>query len=618
MNPTAWPWLLSSFALALWWGRGARLGLRTLLAGSFGAGMMLIPFLADALGVWLGRPSHDGWLLGGLGCLSLVTSFAYFRGPKTTHRHGVRAASAEVLEEIESARREIGGPPVEGLVGPPIGMFLLAGASGLAQPFVFVTNSVVFCLEPEERRAILGHEVGHHTTGSLWLLAGLPALAPAVALWIDPGVSEIAIFALTIVLRFAFLCAVSRPIEYLCDALGARVTSREAMARGLSRIIAYNPLDHTSRASRILHCFWTHPATERRLARLAQPARRGQLLRDCVVPALTVVGIVAVASWFPAYWSRGTLVACLVVSVLFILAKKPNPWKALQKAPAPGRGLFYGWVFVSLGSIFGLIVAVSFEQFLLLAVFILGLLLSALGLPLVAILRGRAVRLRQRAGVLLAETPTELLELQEARKLAFRKDPVLLHLVAMAKFRVGDRAGAVEDHEMLQRRWPAFLLPRATLAEQIQRDDPRRVIELLSVVPPGNPTIARLVAESQLRLGDLGKAKESLQPAIDRAPLETSVLAARASIALAEGEVEEAHEILEEAAQLGAIGDAPLLIVSARVAVAMGEPELAEQGIDKAEAILDGRPLEDMVVRPDLLEARAELETWRSGVSLNE
>ena len=148
----------------------------------------------------------------------------------------------------------------------------LVGASGLANPFVVVTNGVVYCLEPEERRAVLGHEVAHHATGSLWLLAGIPALSPAVALLVGPTGSEVGLCALAILLRTLFHCAISRPIEYWCDALGARVTSREVMARALRRITAYSPLDHSKGASRILHGFWTHPATPPPVAGSPTPA----------------------------------------------------------------------------------------------------------------------------------------------------------------------------------------------------------------------------------------------------------------------------------------------------------------------------------------------------------
>ncbi|MBZ0112132.1 MAG: M48 family metalloprotease, partial [Thermoanaerobaculia bacterium] len=464
-------------------------------------------------------------------------------------------------------------------------------------------------LEPEERRALLGHEVAHHATGSLWWLVGVPALAPGVAILIAPSVSVATLIALTVLLRMVFYCAVSRPIEYRCDALGARVESREVMARALSRVVAFNPLDHSSRASRILHSFWTHPATNRRMVRLSRPARSGQLLRDLVPAAVAVVVAVVAGRVFASYSVPVAVAAYLGIGLLIRLAMRPNPWKALQKAPAPRRGLFVSWVVASLGSLVVMILGAGLDRLVLFLVGLGVLLLSLLSLPVVAILRGRALQRRQAVMLQLAEAPGDLVEDRAVKAKTYLADPVLLHAAAMAKVRLGDRAGADEDYATLLRRWPRFLLPRATWAEEVYREEPERALELLREVPAENPSVARLKLESWLRLGEIDKAKESLLPALAKTPLDALVLAGRASIALAEGKVNDAHEILEEAARQGASGNPTLLILSSRVAMAMGELESAEMGLDKAEAILEGLPVDSSVLRPDLLAARAELES---------
>ncbi|MBZ0114583.1 MAG: hypothetical protein K8J08_19125, partial [Thermoanaerobaculia bacterium] len=145
MDPFSWTLIAGGSALALWWGRGCSSWPRMGLAGLLAAAVVAVPFAADAVVRGVGGVGQGSWLLGVLGIFSLMSSYSVFRRAGSTHRFGTRPASAEVLEEIERARETIGGPWVEGIAGPPIGLSLLAGAGGLANPFVLVTNGVVHC-----------------------------------------------------------------------------------------------------------------------------------------------------------------------------------------------------------------------------------------------------------------------------------------------------------------------------------------------------------------------------------------------------------------------------------------------------------------------------------------
>jgi len=607
---------LGGFVVALWWGRGASSRSRLLMAAGLGALVVTAPAILDAILQAWGWPSRSPTILVVLGTVALWSLDSVIRGPQAALRLGCRPADSEIIAEVDRLRRQLGGPALEVLVGPPVGLKMYAGADSLTRPFIVLTNGVLHSLEPAERRAVLGHEVAHHATRSLWYLAGVPALASALALMVGPSLSGASLIVVSCVLLLAARPVVSRPIEYLCDAIGARVEGPGAVASGLAKLTRTGYLDHDSRASRILHVFWTHPSTSNRVRRLARQPVSGQLLRDAVGPAVAF-GALFLAARLAAS-SPGILVAVgmtfiIGLLVLYVLARRPDPMKALQKVPVKGRRLLWSLIVAAVCLLCGLIGVVAFDGSDLIGFTLLSLLiLAGLMLPVSLLYGGSIPRLRQRLALLLVDAPAELVEEAQGDPKTFRSDPVALHFLALAKWRVGDRAAAEADFKQVAEQWPRFLLPRAVQAELLRRQEPSRALALIQELPLANPEVALSRTLAYLQLGAVDSAAEALQPALAESPVALAVFAARASVALARKHFDEADEILESAAKEGAFSSAGLVILTARVAMARGEYPTAESGLQKAQDLLEAEPLLLLVLERDLLEARRELEAARA------
>lgn len=516
-------------ALTLWWSRGARSPGRFLLVTCLGGASITLPFLLDAGLRSMGWQGRSGGLLLVLGALAVLSCQRHCRHASLAVRRGFRPAGRRVTEEVEDLRHRLGGPEMDVVIGPPMGFELFAWAGGLGRPFVLATNGLLHYLEPEERRAILAHEVAHHTTGSLWLLAAAQAIAPAIALlvspalsgdallataygprveqfvqFVSPALSGGALLATAYGLQVALSCAVSRPIEFLCDEVAGREVGKDMTGQALEKLAARASLDHTSRPSRILHLFWTHPSTAKRVQRLRQPARSFAVVRDAVGPTIAVASLLFGAHLLAARpgWMVATVMFALgFCEILLWRAKRPNSLASLQKAPAPGRRLLWSLLALTVTSLAGLIAGGILKLEVLQGASILSVLACGLALPMVLVLGGRAQRLRQRTSVLLVDTPEEVISLANRKPRPFKRDPVLLQLLALAKWRVGDRSGAEEAFDRLDVGWPRYLEPRVVRAELLRPSNPTRSLQLLEDLPDTVPVVAACRAFSHLELG---------------------------------------------------------------------------------------------------------------------
>ena len=147
-----------------------------------------------------------------------------------------------------------------------------AFAGGLPAPSLFVSDGILHRLTPDERDAIVGHELAHLANHSLWWLlivrpiAGLFAIAAATVL--------VPVFALA----WGFLAfiglyrIVSRLLEYDCDRRAAKVLGFRSTVSALAKIHAAHFIRNKGWVSHLIYATATHPSRDERLDALSRAA----------------------------------------------------------------------------------------------------------------------------------------------------------------------------------------------------------------------------------------------------------------------------------------------------------------------------------------------------------
>lgn len=253
------------------------------------------PYRREAGDIDATRPDVLRWFVGHLPAMPLsvavATAVVWLAPPgagrvlATVVVALVGAASLPVLLTYAFRTRPAGLAEREALGGLPDGVTVhvvpdatrvgVAFAAGVlpGARYVFLAESLFDVLSPDERRAVLAHELAHHRRGHVALRVALPIclLVPLVAA-VEFGVAV----PFVGVVAFAFVAAVGlfrvvRWTEYDADRWAAERVGGAAVAGALSHL-ADRHLVFVG-PERRFRVFASHPSIENRVARLT-PARR--------------------------------------------------------------------------------------------------------------------------------------------------------------------------------------------------------------------------------------------------------------------------------------------------------------------------------------------------------
>ncbi|MEM0001477.1 MAG: zinc metalloprotease HtpX [Desulfurococcaceae archaeon] len=237
----------------------AIIGLIIVIAGFAGVGIT-----AYLLAGLLGMEITAGFVASIIMLILVLNIISYLISPLTINLMYNAKPNAQLQEIVNDVARRLGlgKPPKAVLVSGPPNAF--AYGNFLFGKYVAVTNSLMEIANPDELRAIIGHELGHHRhkDNSIMLFMGLiPSLLYFMGVFLvragflsgyarayserrreGGGLLLVLAGVIAIILSFivqVLVLAFSRLREYYADAAGAFATSNRSMQRALARIHVY-------------------------------------------------------------------------------------------------------------------------------------------------------------------------------------------------------------------------------------------------------------------------------------------------------------------------------------------------------------------------------------------
>jgi Zn-dependent protease with chaperone function/Flp pilus assembly protein TadD len=520
----------------------------------------------------------------------------------------------------------------------------LAWVGGLPAPSLVVSDGILHRVTPDERDAILAHELAHLSTRSLWLFASVMPItgvsAVLVSLWVGAPVAIAFAAALFVGVRRL----VSRRVEFACDAGAGRAVGFARTASALNKIHVVHPFLREGLLTFLVHATATHPSRAERLTelrRVAPPAERA-VMRDESAAARRDrwAARVAFVLWL-ASLATGVVLGTLPVKAgkplvgvvllttafmpftLILIAAGRQQRIAQRRVRGAGvsRRMFYVGLLLLSVSVIGIVLTIALSSSFARSVTAARFMVLLVLLPMVGVAAGICLLLigmfrvsrikRVRADVEIAIRVRDFARAQIIIQSAPRyatQDPIIRHNVALATAIAGDREAAMRALDQLARDMPRLAITFITLAVLCHDGDPSRSLECAEQVArllPNDPSPHFNIARALRRLGRLLEAEAAAYRAITLAPHEGTVYAVAACIALERNDVDRA-QLLAEQAIARAPGDAFVLLSLAELAVRTGTSEHAQAAIAAARAAIQTNPFAFLDSELEALAVRAK------------
>lgn len=560
-----------------------------------------------------------------------------------------------IPERVAELSRQMGvHPPLVRMIPADTGdLSAMAFMSSIAAPTLLTTGGILHRLTPEERDAILAHELGHIANLSLWWFAGIvPVAASAavfVAVWLDfPGspVTELAGAALFFggALATGLKRVLSRVLEYDCDRRAAEAVGHQPLASALSKIHVLLGIPNKGLLSWMIYATATHPSRDERIDAIARQApefepvtvpwergdvpRRRWAARCMTLVWLTVLAasLVLIRSGHP---SEGAIANLLLLATVLIppglvwwVIYTNGRWMRRRMAV---RGSWWsgGRVTVlSMVLMIAVLIAIGLDSAvresaggrrepmsIVLALSFLATFLGVLAGMFLSMLARFTARDETRIVTLLLagdyEAPLALAERKPRRKWS----PTARYNLAICHALNGDRERGREEFRKLadEGRGPlAALLVLAML--QLEDELPREVLATArdyEAAQPRDPAGPLMEGVALLELGELDGAWEAAERSTSLKPDEAQTMALKGRIAMARGDVETAVRCLD-AAEGMAPGDISMERGRFELAMREGNVEGARVHLDRIRDQVMAAPLSFMQARVKRLERRWE------------
>lgn len=524
----------------------------------------------------------------------------------------------------------------------------MAFMSSVTAPTLLVTGGVLHRLQPEERDAILAHELGHIANLSLWWYAAIVPVSASVAVLtaMPRNVSHPNLWLAQVLFAAAVATGLqrimSRVLEYDCDRRAAEATGHGVLASALLKIHVLLGLPDRGLMSWLIYSTATHPSRDERIDAIARRApesdpvtvewargdipRRRWAARCMTLAWLAVLGASLVfihsGQFQKLLIAAAMLGAAIVVPPALIgwLSHTEGRWMrrrtAVRRTWSAGNlltGISFGVMLIVMavrawgGSVLASPSALSDDESLVLPLvlavamigFLVGLLLTA-----VSGLTGKDdTRIAKH---LFDGEYTEALQVaaaQPRRKWA----PVTRHHLAVCRAMTGDRERAREECRRLmdEERGPpaALVLVAALQLEDVQFQETLATAREYEALLPKDPLGPLMAAGALLELGELDAAWEAAERCGRLKPDEAQPVAVKGRVAVARGDLEEAARLLDEAEAM-APGD--IVMERGRFDLAMREGDLREARVhlDRMRDLVTAAPLAIMGERLKRLERK--------------
>lgn len=502
-----------------------------------------------------------------------------------------------------------------------VGLGVMAFAFDGLVPFLVVGDGAFNRLDPNERDAILGHELGHvlrrHAVRMMFAIAvpcvaaaGLSVWMPSIvaALWLLGGIAWCRI-------------VVSYGEELAADRLAAEYAGAENTIRALDKMhAALRQRD----ASPWWYAFVTHPHLAVRAAALARRAGLEpgdyvpydrDFVRRCILARRVGVALggamlggslaLAMNGWF---WSAGALGLLLAFSpALLVLGLQPwrrildglamTGWRSV--VPLLVRlGLFVG----GFGCVIGVFWVTHAAQWPLLA--------GGLALMILSGFVGKKeTRARLALNALLQQRDyagwsKRFRELPP--RLQQRADLWVVHCEVLHA--LGDEGAADDGLERLLARWPRYQPARVVRMSRWRARDPQRGVAIAREFvadAPNHPAALASLASLLGHAGELEEAWRHCQTALALRPAEGDYHAIASRLATLRGDLDAASAALERAAALEP-GAECVLIARAELELARGS-DAAPAAVERAATMVDGALFS--IYGPDIAALRERVES---------
>jgi Zn-dependent protease with chaperone function/Flp pilus assembly protein TadD len=487
-----------------------------------------------------------------------------------------------------------------------------AVAGGLVAPSLVVTDGILYRLSPDERDAVVAHELAHIANGSLWLygLVGSAACAAAAAAsWFVPVWILVGTAAYVGLRRIAH-----RFVEIDCDRRAAEAVGYRQTASALKKIHAVHPVRQTGWLSRLVYATATHPSLEIRLEALrrAAPAAEKPTIEYSQAEArwrrrlswfalsiwLAALATTAASALRPEVLAAATAALVVVtfgplgLLMLGVRKKARRARRLLGSHRTLAGRLRLAIVVVAAGVlVLSPWTPMWFGNHALFACLTLVAIL-AIVVCLWSANRGAKIERRVATAMQLHNFQEALQAAAQAPKVVARR-PLLRYNVAVSAAVTGDRARGIAELEALSEDRPKLYLASLVLAVIcLDEDRPEQALEIaqrLAVPLKHNSDPHVLAARALRRLGRPDEAAAAVDRALAVEPDSGEACALAAALALDRGETAEADRRIARADEL-APGDAMVKIVQAEIALKSSDLEAARQAVAAATASVRNNP----------------------------
>jgi Zn-dependent protease with chaperone function/tetratricopeptide (TPR) repeat protein len=524
-----------------------------------------------------------------------------------------------VLERITHLADRLGiAPPLTRLVRSPSSLQTTqAFVTGLAAPTMVLFDGILYRLTPEERDAIIAHELAHLANHTFWarLLAGATCAVATVAVAAFCPVLVAITFG--VVLMTGVFLALSRRLELDCDRRAARAIGHRRAASALFKLHAdqYSQLHGVTEF--LLGAVASHPSRDQRLAAIHDDAHAadrppiewdGRLLFRRRLAAWLAAGLwlaVILASlewgqrWNGSNWPALPMLLMETALVgLFILAERKTQRRRreLHRTVTSWRN----WLaLLAPVLLIGLFVADSsglttpyMDRWTVVCL----LVVAALATLSAGLLQGgaRANRLNHKVGIaILSGDFPAALALCEGSPGVVARSTALRYNHAVIRAVLGRREEALIDLEKLRGDDPRFKMSWLLLASVYSEEgDYARALSLaeeLSRDLPGNPIGLAAAAWMLRRLGRLEEAEARAREVLKLDERFGMAHLTLAGVAIDRGDLATAREELAQAERL-VPGSMTAALLTAEMALAAGSDD-AEAAVREAVRAAQRSPL---------------------------
>jgi len=497
-----------------------------------------------------------------------------------------------------------------------------AFAGGVGTSSITVSDGVLLRLEPHERNAIIGHELGHIANGSLWWYPATASIACVATVAFVVAVPFLVALLWGIACYMGLFRIVSRVFEYDCDQRAARAVGHRETIHALDKIYSASPIHNTNFRSYLAFTLATHPSHEERLSAIQNDPQNNERIEEpfwseSIAKKRHIGSIVALGIWvllmivtavsslfFNGGWIATTISVGLIILPNWLLnsavrkevkadAKRVN--KQQQQSKGSGKwilfliGLFIAFFFMYLDSD-----ASMFDRFL--AGFeyyaIWGIVLFVFFVLLFSFRAGKGLQAKI-VRLVNQHRWQDVLDLEEDQPKKFAKTAMAPYYAALSRWMLGQRTQALDEMIFLVEEEPnTHYLPIAAAVMYIELRDTSKALELLHDLQeqtPGDYAPFAFAASCYLIRKDYEQAEEMLRRLRGLIPDHANLPILEARMMMQQGNSERACELIIEA-EKRAPGDVAVVMIETEYEFRFGDHDRGMERLQKSRELLDASP----------------------------